>query len=270
MKSRPKTSRSSYRGVLFGSLVSLLFSGVLSPRAQAVIPVFIDGDLSFYANALPQWVQVEGQLTEMTMILNSIYQRQGSSLALLNQVVPQVSSVTQPLDAIKAMESCAQTVSTGMSARLPSSAASTITAGAGVSARMHVLGDSVQRSDERYRVYAVQDALRERHARALEQQDKVLENEIAEQKKLLESLRSATTQMEVATIQAAMNASQQRVECARMKCDQARDEALAGKAQVAVERQRKQEADAELGQTLSRRLQERALTALSSQASDSL
>lgn len=262
-------------GPLFGVGVALALMAPL--KSKAVIPVIIDADLSFIANELPHWRYVEWQNDQQTKLLQQqvtltkeFLDRLGDAGKSVSKAAASVSSVSKPIEAILAMESCDKTVDAGMGAKLPAKSASMILADTKVSSSFKVMGESEGRTDERYRGFAVQDRMRERYAAALEQQNKVAETELSLQKSLFRDLGDAKTQIDVQVIHAALTASQQRLELARMKCEQARDECGTVDRRLLVEKERRREADVELGEAMARKLKARALSSLSAQASDSL
>lgn len=126
-------------------------------------------------------------------------------------------------------------------------------------------GKTIKRDEKRYVAYAEQAALLARHDEAIRLLREVEQKELALQRSLLDRLRASQTHAEMAVIQAALTASQQRCSLAANKAEQARDEAGRHEAQTRLELQRKTEADREWTEALVERLRQRALTSLHAQ-----
>lgn len=127
-------------------------------------------------------------------------------------------------------------------------------------------GKSVTRDEKRYSHLAMREAVYARCRTAATNEETVDQKETALQQGTLEKLKTATTHAEIALLAASLSASQQRQSIAHQKAMEARAEAENFEAQLAVETDRKSEADREWTQTVVDRLREKALASYQAQA----
>ncbi len=213
-----------------------------------------------------QWERVVNELQNQVKLTEDLLKRNGSVSSSVAQITGSVASVTDPTAAVLALETRNEAIERGKKENgLRQKARRTIKPGSKVNASYQVLGANYQRDESKYEPLAMQEALRERQATAIEAQDKVAQKEFTLQKGLLEKLRAAKTEAEVQGLHVAFAASQQRVELVRQKTEQARDDCALFEAELAQETARKRTADEEWAEKFVEKLRARALTSLHAQ-----
>ena len=130
-------------------------------------------------------------------------------------------------------------------------------------------GEKIKRDPARYHRFVLQEAMGARYKKAVENKEAVDKAEVKTQRQLLEKLKAARTEIEVAGLHALIDSSKQREDMAHQKAEQAKGELDAFNAQLLVEAARKAEADREWAQTVVERMRAKALAAYQAQVSDS-
>jgi hypothetical protein len=219
-----------------------------------------------WKNERAEWEKVIAQLRVLNEKNEDLLKRLGSSSSSGPSASGSVASVTDPTGAALALETRAKAQQRGKKENsLRERPKTTLQPGMKVEASMDLFGSKQTRDESRYEVFAIREALWQRHAQALENQNTVLQKEFTEQKRLLEKLRSAKTDADIQAVQAALAASQQRLDLAREKSTQARDECRILDAELELERSRKQEGDREWEEGFVEKLRARALISLHAQ-----
>ncbi len=213
-----------------------------------------------------EWQQVQSLLQSEIEQTKLMIERLGNPGAPASASVGDVARVTEPVGIAVSLQTRQEALDQGSRQfRVGAKGSATLRADNKVDASFSVLGDSYSRDSGRFDFLAQKEGLLARHAQALQNQDRVVESEMSTQRRLLDRLKSATTQADIEAVTAAITASQQRLEIAGQKSVQARDESAALDVQLRIEADRKKEADAEWSEKFVEKLRARALTSLHAQ-----
>jgi len=261
------------QSIILTGVISLLlweWSGTELRAVNGVLDtVIIVGDQTdFYkwTREKAEWTRVVTQLRTIVERNDRILTRLGTASTSGAASAGRVADVTDATRVALAMEERARALEKGKKEYgVKRNRTATLQPAMQVDAGMKVLGEALSRDPVRYEAYAMQDALRERHGRALENQNKVLQDEFSTQKRLLEKLRSAKTDADLQAIQAALAASSQRLELARQKTQQVAEESRLLSEELGTERQRRGEANREWEEKFVEKLRLRAMTSLHAQ-----
>lgn len=257
------------RGCRGAAWLALLLLGAGLASSGRAYPVTLVGDLTYphkWSNELRQWNRVVEQLRAEVKQTGYLTQWTGDPKKHAAGIVGGVASVLDPTRCALALAEREQAQKEGRTAfGLARTGRGTLQPAHRVETSVPLLQQTFKRDEARYTAFAEQAALLARHDEAIRQLRAVEQQELKLQKGLLERLRSAGTHAEMAAIQAALTASQQRCALAANKAEQARDEALRYEAQWRLEQARKREADREWTEALVDKLKQRALTSLHAQ-----
>jgi hypothetical protein len=134
-----------------------------------------------------------------------------------------------------------------------------------VASTYEVFGQEKKRDNARYTAYGAQLAMDDRVQTAAQNAEKVEMEELEIQAKAVDRLKAATTEAEIAVCTVAVEASKGRLDLAHAKLNQARDEMDEYRTRIAIEQERKAEADREWTQAVVTGLRTRALDAYKAQ-----
>jgi len=230
--------------------------------------VVVSGDMTDmwkWPRELMQWQQsftlARNQITELDKIREAI----GSAKGAVDTVVGSVNTVTDGITALAALRDCERAMREDASKFLPGGSGDLLDKSQRVARNLQVFGAAVSRNVDRYQASGALLALRQLQAEAEKGLDKVIDAERDAQSSLLVRLKTAKTQIEVDAVQAALAASQQRIELARLKVEQVLGQAELSEARVKLERERRVESDREWAEAVAEKLRARALAALHAQ-----
>lgn len=262
-------------------LVALALLLGAAPRASAVYgvgdTVIIVGDApatqrwaieSTYWNRLLADSQL---LNERAAVIaansDTLVELMGRTATAAPRLVGSVPDIMKPVEDAVALETAkhAQESSRNLFG-LGNKSVKTHRTGRNVDPSFSALGETVTRDEQRYAHFATQEAMLARCRTASSNEDTVAQKETALQHSILDDLKQARTEAEVALLTAKLAASQQRQAAAHQKAVQARADAATFRAQLTVEQERKDEADREWAQAVIDRMRDKALAAYQAQA----
>jgi hypothetical protein len=216
-----------------------------------------------------KWNEMLRSLQKQVAQNDELLRRLGTAAGAGGRVLESVAKVSDMTGASLALESRAEAEKRAEADfSVSSHKRSLLQAENKVAKNYKVLGDTYAREEARYSALAKQEALLERRAKATENQDKVMKNEFTTQKNLLNKLGSAKTEAEIQMIQASLSASQLRMDLVRDASERAREDYQALEQELALEKHRKEKADAEWSERMVEKLRARALTSLHAQKGD--
>ena len=213
-----------------------------------------------------EWEEVQTLLRKELEQTKLLVERMGNPGAPASVVAGDVARVTEPAEAAVALQSRQESMRQGLrDYAVGADKTAPLSKVNAVDSSYQVLGDQYSRNSARFASLAREEGLLERRMQALENQGVVAQKEMETQKRLLERLKRATTQTEIEAVDAAIAASQQRLEVTRQMSEQARGDGESLGARLRIETERKREADLEWADTFVEKLRARALTSLHAQ-----
>ena len=268
-----KTQNQAYAATRRGRLLlGLCLFSTLTSSSHAVMgvadTVIISADLTDtwkWPRELAQWQRAASIAETQVRELSSLRQALGTAASSVSGIAASVSKVTSPLADLAAIKESEEYAKEEAPAQVPGGSSETLDTTQKVSGSVEVFGMKISRDKLRYQAGALLLALRQRQAEAEQQLEKVVSSELDAQKDLLGKLKSASTALDIDAVQAALSASQQRLELARLKVGQVAEQSGLMEARVGLEKERKQEADREWAEKIIEKLKARALTALHAQ-----
>ena len=248
------------------------------PRLHAIAGV---GDIVILAEDLTdsyKWPREQAQWNRIAILLEKQNEQQADQLRRMGdpglaaaRISGSVAGAIDAVSGILALQSCEQTVEKART-QDPLRRRVGLIGGSetAVSSTFPLFDRKESRDAARYEKYEVLVALQDRQSKTNSELDGVATSELDQQKSILKQLSSAKTQIEIDILHAAIAASQQRLELARMKADQARDERSLVSDQLTLELTRKHEAQSEVAGRMAEILRARALTSLQAQKDQNL
>lgn len=273
MKTNIQTRRLGCQGrLLLGLCLILSVASTCRAVSGVADTVILMGDMTDtwkWPRELVQWQKAAALAQSQVQELGRIKQTIGDAAASVSKVVESVSSVTDSLSGLAALEESEAYAKSAASKFMPGASSEPVDTTQKVGANMDVFGAKIARDTLRYKAGAILLALRQRQSEAESKLEELVSTELTEQKNLLGKLKQAVTQLDVEAVQAALAASQQRIELARLKLGQVVEQSGLMEARVKLEKARKDLADQEWAQKIAEKLKARALTALHAQKGQS-
>lgn len=248
-----------------------LFSMIVAP-CGAVLgvadTVIVSGDLTDtwkWPRELMQWEKLRGVAQSQLKSAESMRNMIGNASSSISKISGTVGKVTDSLAAMAALEGCEQYIKTKLKEQMPGGGGERVDGSQKLEGSVEVFGLKVDRSDIRYAAAAKLLALRKRQGEVVAELEKMVTQELEVQKTLLAKLKTAATALDIDAVQAALEASQQRIDLARLKTSQVTEQSEQMESRVKLEREQKQEGDREWAEEIAKKLRARALTALHAQ-----
>lgn len=243
------------------TLLCLAVAAAAVARGQFMVGIAVDAPAEF------RWAQERLLLNQIISGVEAELRKSDELIALMGdpkrvntRVVAPSAALLKPVDGALRLETRQQTLATARQRyHLNSVATPTYDEDNEVAAQYTAFGETHQRDERRYTHFGQQEAMNARHKKAVENAEAVERHELEVQRKALDALRAVRTHAEAAILQSVLLASEQRVQMARGKQEQAWAELEVFRGQVGFEEARKAEADREWTETIIARMREKAL-----------
>jgi hypothetical protein len=258
--------------VLFPAVLAcgvLLTPHPLHAIAGAADTVIIIGDVTDgikWSRELQQWQEQIQKTTQLIHQSDELIKLVGDPKAVAGQLIGAVPDLLKPVEDAIGLETRQEALKTATEFyHLNSVAVQTFKDANKVSADYRAFGETVKRDPKRYAHFTLQEAMNARYKKAVDNALAVEKAEQTVQQKALAGLQTATTQAEIGILNGVIAASKGRLELAHAKASQAKGELDAFRGQLAVEDQRKAEADREWAQKVVTEMRQKALDAYNAQ-----
>jgi hypothetical protein len=259
-------------------LVGIGMLAMQTPRAWAIAGV---GDITFttivgdatagakWALELEQWTALINQATTYVDRADQMIKLAGDPKQLMGElaeIVGETGIITGPLDTALGIQTQAEALNLAVAVYgLKDAVNGTVQDVDAVATTYKVFGKEFKRDPKKYEKYAMQEALQGRCKQATENVDVVLKAEGAVHDRLMKKLAAAKTATERETINAALAASQQRVDLAKTKAKLCTNEYNLFLGKLNLTADRRVAADKEWAQQMLKEMQNRAVDALKAQ-----
>jgi hypothetical protein len=263
---------------IIGLFIGCWMLAVQTPRVWAVCGV---GDVTFttivgdatagakWALELEQWTALINQATTYVDRADQMIKLAGDPKQLIGElaeIVGETGLLTGPLDTALGIQTQAEALNLAVAVYgLKDAVNGTVQDVDAVATTYKCFGKEFKRDPKKYERYAMQEALQGRCKQATENADVVVKAEGAVHDRLMKQLVAAKTATERETINAALAASQQRVDLAKTKAKLCTNEynLFIGKLDLTADR--RVAADKEWAQQMLKEMQNRAVDALKAQ-----
>lgn len=258
----------SWRLVMLGVLVGVLpvhKAGAVAGVGDAVILVGDMTDVWKWPREYMQWQRAASLAQTQIRELEALRDQLGRASTSVGKVDASPGKYAAALDALGEIRSLEKTLAQAASPK----GMADLDGAPAPALNLRVLGESQVRSTTVLRTAELLLSLRRRQEEAARLFSQVLENEGALQKTLLGRLGKCGTVADLSAVQAALDASSQRLRQAQLKSAQLASECEAMEARHRLEQERRECAERDWGRALVERLRSRALTSLHAQSARS-
>ena len=261
---------------VIGMFIGCWMLTVQAPRVWAVAGVgdttVIVGDMTDmwkWPRELAQWTTLINQATTYVDRADQMIKLAGDPKQLVGElagIVGETGLLTGPLDTALGIQTQAEALNLAVAVYgLKDTVQGTVQDVDAVVTTYKCFGKDFKRDPKKYEKYAMQEALQGRCKQATENADQVIKAEDIVHKRLVAQLKTAGTAAERETINAALVASQQRIDMAKAKAKLCTDEynLFIGKLNLTADR--KVTADKEWAQQMLKEMRTRAVEAMKAQ-----
>lgn len=257
----------------FAAGIVLAVLSFISPKAYAILgagdTTIIVGDVTDawkWPRELAQWTTLINNTTQQIQKADALIKLAGNPQELASELIGSVADVTQPAEHAIGLEKREDAMAFGKALYgLGAASKRTFNDANNIGAEYQAFGEAVKRDPKRYEQFAMQQALYERYKTAVDNERTVAKAEMKIQRDAMEKLRTAKTQTEIEIFSAKIAASKQRQDLAHQLAVQSKNELDAMRGQVALEQERKSEADREWAEHVIAQMRAKALASYNAQ-----
>ncbi|HEU5081393.1 MAG TPA: hypothetical protein VFT72_19430 [Opitutaceae bacterium] len=247
-------------GLLLGCLAATKAFAFMGVGDVVIVASNPAQEMLWASEELPKWMEMiskaEQQVKQTQEMVNVVGHAKDFAGNIVNTAKPALSLVKEASTLKRGQDVLDLTRSTWKLASKTSADVSSDVLT--VPEKVTVFGNEVARDRDRYVGLASEKAMRGRVKQALENQHKVDVTELELQEQTLQQLSAATTQSEIALLQATLAASKQRMDFAAAQTKQAQDELQNLTDDQALEKRKDAELESEKAQKVTSELYARA------------